>query len=85
MSIDSVRLLRDSAAQIYQRLNHIHPLDDAGIEFDQWLDGAAPADRAELLALRRDYRRLMQILDELAALGASRTQALALIRDQASG
>lgn len=81
MSIDSARLIRDSAAQIYWRLHHIHPLDDAGLEFDEWLAGADLPDRAELQALRREYRCLMHLLDELAALVHSRTRALDLIRE----
>lgn len=83
MAIDSVRLLTDSAAQIYRRLSVVRPLDSASGSFEQWL-GDSHLDHAEEQALRRDYRRLAQIIDELASLVRSRPRALALVHEQAA-
>lgn len=83
MAIDSVRLLTDSAAQIYHRLSVVRPLDSASGSFEQWL-GDSRLEHAEEQALRRDYRRLAQIIDELASLVRSRPRALALVHEQAA-
>jgi hypothetical protein len=83
MAIDSIRLLTDSAAQIYRRLSTVRPLDSADGPFEHWL-GDSRLDHAEEQALRRDYRRLSQIIDELASLVCSRPRALALIHEQAA-
>jgi hypothetical protein len=82
MAIDSVRLLTDSAAQLYRGLSAVRPLDSASGSFEQWL-GDSRLEHAEEQALRRDYRRLAQIIDELASLVRSRPRALALIHEQA--
>lgn len=88
MAIDSVRLLSESAAQLWQRLSLVHPLDtpDDTHGFDQWIGVARPAafDQAEEQALRRDFRRLLTLLDELETLVRSRDRALALVREQAT-
>lgn len=85
MAIDSIRLLSDSAAQLWQRLSAVRPLDPSadGDSFDVWL-GARPKalDQAEEQALRRDFRRLRTLLDEIETLVRSRDRALALVREQ---
>jgi hypothetical protein len=86
MAIDSVRLLSESAAQLWRRLNIVRPLDtpDDNASFDAWIGPRpAPLDQAEEQALRRDYRRLQTLLDELETLVRSRERALALVREQA--
>ena len=86
MAIDSVRLLSESAAQLWRRLNIVRPLDtpDDNASFDAWIGPRpTPLDQAEEQALRRDYRRLQTLLDELETLVRSRERALALVREQA--
>jgi hypothetical protein len=83
MAIDSVRLLTDGAAQLYRRLSAIRPLESMASPFEQWL-GDTCHDQAEEQALRRDYRRLSQIIDELAGLVRSRPLAIALVHEQAA-
>jgi hypothetical protein len=86
MAIDSVRLLSDSAAQLWRRLSLVRPLETPSNDdcFEHWI-GAAPAelDQAEEQALRRDYRRLLTLLEEIAILVRSRDKALAIVREQA--
>jgi hypothetical protein len=88
MAIDSVRLLTDSAAQLWRRLNVVRPLDaPAGASsFDEWLDAAGrqPLDQAEEQALRRDYRSLVNLLEELETLVRSRSRAIDMVRAQAA-
>lgn len=84
MAIDSVRLLTDSAAQLYRRLSAVRPIEGAGGPFDDWLAGAQQLDRAEEQALRRDYRRLVTMIDELETLVRSRPRALALVHERAA-
>jgi hypothetical protein len=88
MAIDSVRLLTDSAAQLWRRLNVVRPLEaPAGASsFDEWMDAAGrqPLDQAEEQALRRDYRSLVTLLEELETLVRSRSRALDLVREQAA-
>lgn len=84
MAIDSVRLLTDSAAQLYRRLSAVRPLDSAGGLFDEWLGASRPLDHAEEQALRRDYRRLLTMIDELETLVRSRPRALDLVRERAA-
>lgn len=87
MAIDSVRLLTDSAAQLWRRLNVVRPLDaPAASSFDEWLDAASrpPLDQAEEQALRRDYRNLINLLEELETLVRSRSRALDMVRAQAA-
>lgn len=85
MAIDSVRLLTDSAAQLYRRLSAVRPLEVAVGPFDEWLgaDGRQ-LDHAEEQALRRDYRRLATMIDELETLVRSRPRALTLVRERAA-
>ncbi|HMQ31947.1 MAG TPA: hypothetical protein PKD53_14555 [Chloroflexaceae bacterium] len=84
MAIDSVRLLTDSAAQLYRRLSALRPLEAAGSPFDEWLGAAQRLDHAEEQALRRDYRRLVTMIDELETLVRSRPRALDLVRERAA-
>lgn len=85
MAIDSIRLLTDSAAQLYRRLSTVKPVEAAGDPFDEWLSPASRRlDQAEEQALRRDYRRLVTMIDELETLVRSRTRALALVRERAA-
>lgn len=84
MAIDSVRLLTDSAAQLYRRLSAVRPIGAAGGPFDEWLGPAQPLDHADEQALRRDYRRLVTMIDELETLVRSRPRALALVRERAA-
>lgn len=88
MAIDSVRLLSDSAAQLWRRLNLVRPFEapDDTPGFDAWLaaPGRAPIDLAEEQALRRDYRRLLTLIEELEVLLRSRARAIELVREQAS-
>jgi hypothetical protein len=84
MAIDSVRLLTDSAAQLWRRLDQIRPMaaprSDDG--FEAWL-GVAQLDQGEEQALRRDYRRLLTLIDEIGTLVRSRSRALELVREEA--
>lgn len=80
MAIDSARLLADSAAQIYRRLPPIQPLEGLDLPFEEWLGALVPTEPAEEQALRRDYRRVRTLIDELTILVCSRSQALALVR-----
>ncbi len=86
MAIDSVRLLSDSAAQIWRRLNLVHPLEIPAETsgFESWIGpgGRKQLDSAEEQALRRDYRRLQTLIDEIEFLVRSRPRALELIREQ---
>jgi hypothetical protein len=86
MAIDSVRLLSDSAAQIWRRLNLVRPLEIPAdsAAFESWLgaDVQPALDHAEEQALRRDYRRLLTLVDEIAFLVRSRPRALELVREQ---
>lgn len=88
MAIDSVRLLSDSAAQLWRRLSLIRPIEapDYASSFDAWIGAASPRplDPAEEQALRRDYRRLQTLIEELATLVRSRARALDLVREQAA-
>jgi hypothetical protein len=86
MDINTVRLLTDSAAQCYRRLSAVHPVEGVGVaSFDEWLGaGIGQLDHAEAQALRRDYRRLVTIIDEIETLVRSRPQALNLVRERAA-
>lgn len=87
MAIDSVRLLSDSAAQLWRRLSLVHPLEtpDVSPGFDAWIAGEhRPLDQAEEHALRRDYRRLVTLIEELEVLVRSRARAVELVREQAA-
>lgn len=84
MAIDSVRLLTDSAAQLWRRLDQIRPLaaPGGGDGFDEWLGVAVRLDQGEEQALRRDYRRLLNLIEDLAILVRSRPRALEMVREQ---
>jgi hypothetical protein len=87
MAIDSVRLLTDSAAQLWRRLNIVRPLEAPAncASFDEWFNaGAHPLDQAEEQALRRDYRSLVNLLEEIETLVRSRSRAIDLVREQAA-
>jgi hypothetical protein len=86
MAIDSIRLLTDSAAQLYRRLSAVHPIEGSGgPSFDEWLGaGIKGLDQADEQALRRDYRRLFTMIDEIETLVRSRLRALALVRERAA-
>lgn len=83
MTIDSLRLLTNSAATLWLRLSQFgSPELLIQRSFDEWLTtvrhGLSSADEQ---AIRRDYRRLSLLLTELEMLTRSREQALALIMD----
>ncbi|MEI8306842.1 MAG: hypothetical protein WCF99_07210 [Chloroflexales bacterium] len=85
MAIDSVRLLTNSAAQLWRGLSHFSSIESltASDCFDDWIGTAAPAvalDRAEEQSLRRDYRRLIMLIDEIETLVRSRSRAIDLVR-----
>lgn len=88
MAIDSVRLLTDSAAQLWRRLSAVHTLEPFGdaAYFDDWLGTNArlQLDLPEEQALRRDYRLLTNLIVDLEALVHSREQAVARVRAQAA-
>lgn len=82
MTIDSLRLLTDSAASLWRRLSQFGSPDLLGrrTPFDEWLATVKPGlSSADEQAIRRDYRRLTILLTELEILTRSREQALALI------
>jgi hypothetical protein len=85
MAIDSVRLLTDSAAQIWRGLSSYSSIESLTTSdcFEDWI-GAAPArpalDRAEEQLLRREYRRLINLIEEIETLVRSRARALDLVR-----
>jgi hypothetical protein len=87
MAIDTVRLLSDSAGQLWRRLSLVRPLElpAEGESFEAWI-AAAPGqpDQAEQQALRRDYRLLLTLIEELELLVRSRARALELVREQAA-
>jgi hypothetical protein len=85
MAIDSVRLLTDSAAQLWRGLSRYSSIESltASDCFDDWIGTTTPPvalDRAEEQSLRRDYRRLITLIDEIETLVRSRTRALDLVR-----
>ncbi|MEI7645964.1 MAG: hypothetical protein WCJ55_16975 [Chloroflexales bacterium] len=85
MAIDSVRLLTDSAAQIWRSLSCYSSIESltASDCFDDWIGAIAPVvafDRAEEQSLRRDYRRLITLIDEIETLIRSRPRAIDLVR-----
>jgi hypothetical protein len=82
IALDTVSMLIDSAAHLWQRLEQYAPLSarPQRSSLDSWLD-TIPADRraADSLQVQRDYRRLCSLLDELEALaipGASAREAI---------
>lgn len=84
MTIDSLRLLTDSAAILWQRLSQFGSPDLLGqrVSFEEWLSATRPClSSADEQAIRRDYRRLTLLITELEMLTRSREQALALIME----
>jgi hypothetical protein len=88
MAIDSVRLLTDSAAQLWRNLSRYSSIEllTSSDCFDDWIVAAAPPsfDKAEEQSLRRDYRRLLTLIDEIETLVHSRPRALELVRARLS-
>ncbi|MBX0327559.1 hypothetical protein K2Z83_07685 [Oscillochloris sp. ZM17-4] len=87
MAIDSVRLLTDSAVQIWRGLSCYSSIESltASDCFEDWLGNTTPRislDRAEEQSLRREYRRLTTLIDEIETLVRSRTRALDLVRSR---
>ncbi|GIW91814.1 MAG: hypothetical protein KatS3mg109_2246 [Pirellulaceae bacterium] len=84
MTIDSVRLLTDSAAMLWRRLSQFGSLDLLArrVSCDDWLATMQSSlSTADEQAIRRDYRRLTRLLTELEMLTRSREQAITLIMD----
>jgi hypothetical protein len=89
MAIDSLRLLTDSAAQIWRSLSRYSSIESltASDCFDDWIGASAPGrplDRVEEQSLRREYRRLTTLIDEIETLVRSRSRAIDLIRSRIS-
>jgi DNA gyrase/topoisomerase IV subunit A len=88
MAIDSVRLLTDSAAQMWRGLSRYSSIESLTNSdcFDEWIIAAAatPLDRAEEQSLRREYRRLTTLIDEIETLVRSRSRAIDLVRSRIS-
>ncbi|NTV64487.1 MAG: hypothetical protein HGA65_13250 [Oscillochloris sp.] len=87
MAIDSVRLLTDSAAHVWHGLSRYTSIETltASECFDDWIRTTIPTltlDRAEEQSLRREYRRLTTLIDEIETLVRSRTRAIDLIRSR---
>lgn len=85
MAIDSVRLLTDSAAQVWRSLSRYSSIEALTTSecFDDWIGttpSGAPLDCAEEQLLRRDYRRLTTLIDEIETLVRSRSRAIDLVR-----
>jgi hypothetical protein len=85
MAIDSIRLLTDSAAQLWPRLAGYGPIDTLlnSSCYDEWIIIAArSADipLADQQLLRRDYRRMCNLIDEIETLVRSRSRALELVQ-----
>ncbi|NJN17675.1 MAG: hypothetical protein HC822_16065 [Oscillochloris sp.] len=84
MAIDSVRLLTDSAAQIWRRLADYSPIEalSHSSSFEEWLDSSVRTrlGPAEEQSLRRDYRRLINLIEEIDTLVRSRDRALELVQ-----
>ncbi len=88
MAIDSVRILTDSAGQLWQRLDTYGSLDvlSTGNSCDDWLHNVSlvrPLTRVEELQLRRDYLRLYCLLTQIEILVKSKIRAVELVRDRA--
>lgn len=87
MAIDSLRLLIDSAAQIWRSLSRYSSIESltASDCFDDWIGATAPGaslDRAEEQSLRREYRRLTTLIEEIEILVRSRSRAIDLVRSR---
>jgi hypothetical protein len=78
-------MLTESAAQIWQRLSGFNSLETLPTcdGFEVWISHQQPRpalDQTEEQLMRRDYRRLCEILTELETLVRSRSQAIELVR-----
>ncbi|NNJ13489.1 hypothetical protein EKD04_024495 [Chloroflexales bacterium ZM16-3] len=87
MAIDSVRLLTDSAVQIWRGLSRYSSIESltASDCFEDWITTTSPSvalDRAEEQSLRREYRRLTTLIEEIETLVRSRSRALDLVRSR---
>ncbi|PDW00719.1 hypothetical protein [Candidatus Chloroploca asiatica] len=83
MAIDTIRLLTDSAAQLYATLDRLRPLGDPDASFDVWRAGLGMLDDADEQQLRRNYRRLLTMIAEIEGLVCSHATAIALVRAHA--
>ena len=84
IALDTIRMLTDSAAHLWQRLDQYAPLDNFPQRgtFSDWLAGAVPnlhLDIAEEQQLERDYRRLCSLVDQLAQLLRDEADVLAAV------
>jgi hypothetical protein len=71
IALDTVSMLIDSAAHLWQRLEQYAPLSarPQRSALDLWLASIPAAESApDALQVQRDYRRLCSLLDELEAL-----------------
>jgi hypothetical protein len=87
MAIDSLRLLIDSAALVWRRLQRygsIEGLLDSAC-FELWLSAASGSqlDAAEEQEVRRDYRRMIELMSDITALLHSRSEACRIVRRHA--
>lgn len=84
MAIDSVRLLTDSAAQLWRQLSPYSSIESLTSSdcFDDWIRHSPRTsfDQAEEQSLRRDYRRLVNLIEEIETLVRSRNRAIDLLR-----
>lgn len=83
MAIDTLRLLTDSAAQLYASLDRLRPLGDPDASFDAWRAGLGTLDDADEQQLRRNYRRLLTMIAEIEGLVCSHATAIAIVRAHA--
>ncbi len=88
MTINSMRILVDSASQLWQRLATYGMADllDTSSEDDACLRtmiDLAALPQIEALQLRRDYHRFYHLLHQIEALGYSKAVALELVRTRA--
>lgn len=89
MAIDSIRLLVDSAGPLWRRLDTYSSLEDLPVSdtFDDWIARSPYLSRVDgptEQQLRRDYRRLHTLLNELETLLCSRPLALAMVRERST-
>jgi hypothetical protein len=89
MAIDTVRMLTESAAQIWRRLSSYSSIETVPScdSFELWIANTTPRpafDQSEEQLLRRDYRRLCEILTEIETLVRSRDRAIELVRERVS-
>lgn len=80
-------MLIDSAAHIWQRLEQHARIEARPVRsgLETWIaKGATHLADAEALQVRRDYRRLCSLLDQLETLLHDEPRALAIVRDRAT-